>query len=159
MFSPQDGVQMATDLHTLLDRAQILGPYVLPATRSAACTCSPSPPATWARSPARRMRHPRQVRSMLDELGESATAMTHANALTDFAGKRLAVVTAGSGSNAAWLSAQDDLATLSTNAIHRVVSGATHASLLEAENDAGVSSRAIRDVIASVRTHQPLPTS
>jgi hypothetical protein len=76
-----------------------------------------------------------------------------------FAGKRLAVVTAGSGSNAAWLSAQDDLATLSTNAIHRVVSGATHASLLEAENDAGVSSRAIRDVVASVRTHQPLPTS
>lgn len=73
---------MATDLHTLLDRAQILGPYVLPATRSAACTCSPSPPATWARSPARRMRHPRQVRSMLDELGESATAMTQANALT-----------------------------------------------------------------------------
>jgi pimeloyl-ACP methyl ester carboxylesterase len=102
---------------------------------------------------------PNQVRSMFDELGQSPTAMAQAASLTDLATKPLAVITAGSGSNAAWLSAQDELAMLSTNTIHRVVPGATHASLLEAENDAVASSRAIREVVASVRSQQPLPTS
>ena len=85
--------------------------------------------------------------------------MTQAKSLVDFDGKPLAVVTAGSGHDTAWLSAQNDLATLSTNTTHRVIAGATHASLLEAESDAGASSRAIRDVVALVRTHQSLPTS
>jgi hypothetical protein len=100
----------------------------------------------------------RQAHSTVDEFAESDTAMAQAAALTDFAGKPLAVVTAGSGNNAAWLSAQNELATLSTNTIRRVVSGAIHASLLEVESDAAESSRAILDVVASVRNHQPLPT-
>ena len=101
----------------------------------------------------------RQVRSTVDEFVQSPTAMAQAEALTDLSGKPLAVITAGSGSNAAWLVAQDDLAKLSTNTVHRVVSGATHASLLEVQADAGASSRAILDVVAAARTHRPLPTS
>ena len=102
---------------------------------------------------------PRQVRSFADELIESPAAMAQAKALTDLAGKPLAVVTAGRGHDDAWRSDQNDLATLSTNTTHRVVTGATHASLLEAEHDAEASSRAISDVVAAARTHQPLPTS
>jgi pimeloyl-ACP methyl ester carboxylesterase len=217
---PQDGVQIATDLHTLLDHAQIPGPYVLaghsfgglyvlafaarypdqvaglvlldstaPASSSTlpdnaesysilsrASTLLPTAArlggarlvcfSSYASLPPQSRDEerascasPRLVRSMLDELGESPTAMAQARSLTNLAGKPLAVVTAGSGHDSAWLSAQDNLATLSTNTIHRVVLGATHASLLEAESDAAASSHAISDVVTSIRTHQPLPTS
>ena len=81
--------------------------------------------------------------------------MAQAKSLPDFAGNPLAVVAAGSGHDAAWLAAQADLATLSTNT-HRVVPGATHPSLLEVERDAAASSRAVADVVASVRTGRPL---
>jgi hypothetical protein len=37
----------------------------------------------------------------------------------------LFVLTAGSGSDAAWFAIQDDLASLSTNSAHRVIDGAT----------------------------------
>jgi pimeloyl-ACP methyl ester carboxylesterase len=217
---PQDGVQIATALHTLLDHAQIPGPYVLAghsfgglyvlayAARypdqvaglvlldSTAPASSSTPPdnagsynilgratavlPTLARLGGARLACfsdygslPPQARDeeramcatpppgpqLTDELIESPTAMTQAKSLTDFGDKPLAVITAGNGNDGAWLSAQNDLATLSTNTIHRVISGATHASLLEAENDAAASSRAIGDVVASVRTQQPLPTS
>ena len=99
----------------------------------------------------------RDAASTIDELRESATAMAQANAVSDLAGTPLAVVTAGSGHDAAWLSAQNELAGLSTNSVHRIVAGATHASLLEDENDAAASSQAIRDVLVSVRTGHPLP--
>ena len=43
------------------------------------------------------------------------------------------------------------LATLSTNSAHRVVDGATHASLIADEEDAAATTQAILDVVASVR--------
>jgi hypothetical protein len=49
--TPQDATQIATDLHTLLHRGHISGPYVLAGHSSAASTRSPSPPATPTRSP------------------------------------------------------------------------------------------------------------
>jgi hypothetical protein len=61
------------------------------------------------------------------------------------------VITAGKGQQAGWAGAQDDLATLSRNSVHRVVPDATHTSLLDDQADALVSSQAIRDVIRSVR--------
>jgi hypothetical protein len=51
-----------------------------------------------------------------------------------------------------WPRQQDDLAMLSSNSVHRTVAGSTHASLVDDENDAAQSSRAIRDVVTAVRT-------
>jgi hypothetical protein len=66
------------------------------------------------------------------------------------------VITAGREHDAKWFSAQDKLATLSTNSQHRVVADATHASLVLDATDAAAASQAIRDVVASVRTSKPL---
>ena len=214
---PQDGVQIATDLHALLDNAQIPGPYVLAGhsfgglyvlafadrfpedvaglvlldstapksssdnagsystlSRAGAvlptlarvggsrlvCFSSYGSLPRQARDEERAMcATARQVHSAVDEFIQSPTAMAQANALNDLGGKPLAVITAANGHDAKWFAAQDNLATLSTNTVHRVISGATHASLLEAQDDADTSTRAIRDVVASARTHQPLPPS
>jgi hypothetical protein len=72
------------------------------------------------------------------------------------ADKPLIVLTAGREHDAAWLAAQDKLATLSTNSRHRIVADATHASLVLDASDAASASQAIRDVVASVRTSTPL---
>jgi hypothetical protein len=48
------------------------------------------------------------------------------------------------------------MATLSTNSSHRVAKATTHESLLYDETDSAQASQAIRDVIAAVRTAQPL---
>ena len=55
-----------------------------------------------------------------------------------------------------WLQMQDELAALSSNSIHRIVAGASHASLLFTDRDAAVSSTTIDEVIQSVRAHRPL---
>ncbi|MEZ4869513.1 MAG: alpha/beta hydrolase [Caldilineaceae bacterium] len=57
---------------------------------------------------------------------------------------------------AQWLTMQDELATLSTNSAHQIVAGATHGSLQVEEQDAQVSSAAIRRVVEAVRTGKPL---
>jgi hypothetical protein len=69
--------------------------------------------------------------------------------------KPLAVVTAGA-SEPSWLELQDDLATLSSNSMHRVVKGATHTSLLYERSDAQATSAAIVDVVTAVRNDRPL---
>jgi hypothetical protein len=79
-----------------------------------------------------------------------------ASLLTDLGGKPLIVLTADRNADGEWQSAQDHLATLSTNSLHRHVD-ATHASLLEDEADSAAASQAIHDVVESVRTSQPLP--
>ena len=60
----------------------------------------------------------------------------------------LAVITAGSSDNS-WLALQDDLATLSTNSVHRIVADATHLSLV---TDHGHARQVIDEVIAVVDT-------
>jgi pimeloyl-ACP methyl ester carboxylesterase len=69
--------------------------------------------------------------------------------------KPLAVVTAGE-SEPSWLKRQDELATLSSNSIHRVVKGATHESLLYERSDAQATSAAIDEVVAAVRNDRQL---
>ena len=96
------------------------------------------------------------MKSFLDELSESPTAMRQAASLVDFAAKPLIVVTAGRGHDAEWMAAQAKLATLSTNSEHRVIGDATHESLLLQPTDAAAASKAIRDVITSVRNSSPL---
>ncbi len=69
--------------------------------------------------------------------------------------KPLAVITAGA-SEPSWLKLQDELATLSSNSIHRVVKGATHTSVLYERSDSQATSAAIDEVVAAVRNDRPL---
>jgi pimeloyl-ACP methyl ester carboxylesterase len=70
--------------------------------------------------------------------------------------KPLAVVTAPEQAEPGWIKHQDNLATLSTNSIHRVVKGATHESLLYEKRDAQATSAAIVEVVGVVRNDRPL---
>jgi hypothetical protein len=83
--------------------------------------------------------------------------MQQASSLTNLDGKPLIVLTADTGHDAKWQSAQDQMAKLSTNSLHRVAKATTHQSLTEDEADSAAASQAIRDVVASIRTSQPLP--
>ena len=65
-------------------------------------------------------------------------------------------VNAGRGNSETHHAAQDELATLSSNSRHHVVAEATHASLYLDKTHAAAASQAIRDVVASVRSLQPL---
>jgi pimeloyl-ACP methyl ester carboxylesterase len=214
---PQDGTAVATDLHTLLQRAGEPGPYVLvghsiggayamnfaarypkdvaglvllDATSPEAFSILPSFPTTNSAmrrffglapglsrmglgqlvtvgatlpEPAKKQAHafatsPRDMRSQRDELSQLRVALRQAQALTDLGGKPLAVLTAAKGQATGWSAAQDRLAGLSTNSVHRFAP-ATHESLLADKGDSANSVRAIADVVRSVRTRSPLPTS
>jgi len=45
---------------------------------------------------------------------------------------------------------------LSTDSVHRVIEGTTHAALIADEKGAAATTRAIFDVVSSVRTAVPL---
>jgi pimeloyl-ACP methyl ester carboxylesterase len=212
---PQDAVQIATDLHTLLDRAQVPGPYVLAGHSfgglyvltfaaqhpdqvaglvlldSTAPVAGPTPtmngsndllgrisapvaamanlgaahliPDFYDSLPARargearaHVSTARAVQSYLDEFRAAGASARQAATLADFDSKPLIIVTAGRGNSESHHAAQDKLATLSTNSRHDVVADATHASLYLDQAHAAAASRAIRDVVASVRSHRPL---
>lgn len=216
---PQDGIAVANDLHTLLNRGHIDQPYVLvghslgglymltfaarypdqvagivllDATSPEAFTKLPSYPAFYATyrrisalfpslarmgvarlvyrfsfgtlpSQARDEERAfwstaRLARSLRDELAEAPTAMKQAQSLKSLGDRPLFVITAASGAQSGWQAAQDDLAKLSANSVHRVLPNATHASLIFDEGGAAVSSQAIRDVVESVRESKPLAT-
>jgi pimeloyl-ACP methyl ester carboxylesterase len=182
---PQDAAQTTTDLHTLLDRAHIPGPYVLAGHSfgglyvlsfaaqypdqvagmvlldSTAPVAAQTPPATtgsysfFGRVSALL---PGAVGSFINEFRQGSVAMQQAASLADFANKPLIVITAGRGHDAEWMLAQESLATLSTNSRHRVVADATHQSLVLDETDVAAGSQAIRDVVTAVRTSRPLPS-
>jgi pimeloyl-ACP methyl ester carboxylesterase len=215
--SPQDGAQIATELHTLLRRADVPGPYVLAGhsfgglyvmsfaaqypqevsgmvlVDSTAPTSTPVSPepvssdgvmarvsamvSSTARLGVGRLISqfsysslPPQTRdearassatadymgSFVDEFAVSGRSTSQAGKLEDLGEKPLVVLTAGRGSAEGWMSAQDEMATLSTNSLHRVVAEASHESLLADPDDAAEVTRAIRDVVVSVRTSAPL---
>ncbi|MCC6776743.1 MAG: alpha/beta fold hydrolase, partial [Hyphomicrobiales bacterium] len=217
---PQDGVAVAADLHTLLERAQIAGPYVLVGHSSGgvymrifaarypdqvtgmvlldsqpneAFTRLPDYPGFYAvfrrvsalfpslarmgvmrlvnqsasgglppqaraeeRATLSTARHNRSVR---DEVAELPTALTQAQALTSLGDKPLIVLTAGKGAQDGWLPLQDEMATLSSNSLHRVLPDVEHVSLVEDQGAAALSSQEIRDVVAAIRAARPLPKS
>jgi pimeloyl-ACP methyl ester carboxylesterase len=217
----QDGAQIATDLHTLLQRGHVPGPYVLAghsfgglyvltfaarypdevagmvlvdstAPASAAKPGTPSPgqggsddgmrrvsalvstsarlglARLYARSdfgslPPRSRDEVRAsvatastLRSTIDEYVQANASIEQAAALGDFADKPLIVLTAGSGHDAAWSAAQNRMATLSTNSVHRIIDGATHEELITDEQDAAATTQAILDVVSSVRSPRRL---
>jgi pimeloyl-ACP methyl ester carboxylesterase len=92
------------------------------------------------------------IQSTLNEYIQAGASMDQAASLRDFGKKPLFVLTAGSGSDAAWMATQDELASLSTNSEHRVLDGATHNDLVADEDAAATTSQAILDVVASVRS-------
>jgi pimeloyl-ACP methyl ester carboxylesterase len=217
----QDGAQIATDLHTLLQRGQVPGPYVLAghsfgglyvltfaarypdevagmvlvdstAPASAANPGMPSPGhggssngmsrvsalvSTAARLGLARLyaqvdfgslpprsrdevrasvATPSTLRSTIDEYLQAAASAEQAAALRDFADKPLIVLTAGSGHDATWSAAQNRMATLSTNSMHRTIAGALHEDLVGNQEDAAATTQAILDVVASVRSQERL---
>ena len=217
--APEDGVQVATDLHTLLDRAGEAGPYVLaghsaggiyvlnfarlfpqqvagvvlldsmhpeqytrigswPAfyemfRRVSAVLPSLSRlgvgravyPTSYGELPglARDEQRafwstPRHNRSLRDEFSQLRAAMAQADALTSLGDRPLVVVSAVQDAEVGWMAAQGELAALSIDSVQRVLHDATHASLTENEATAAQSSRAIDDVVESVRTGERLGT-
>jgi pimeloyl-ACP methyl ester carboxylesterase len=217
----QDGWQIATDLHTLLQRGNVPGPYVLaghsfgglyvltfaaryPDEVAGMVLVDSTAPASAAKpgaaSPGDRGSYdvmgrvsalvsnsarlglgrlygqfafgslpPRSrdevrasiatasnLRSTIDEFVQANASMEQAASLGDFADKPLVVLTAGVGSDATHSAAQNDLATLSTNSVHRVIAGATHEALIADEEFAAATTQAILDVVSSVRTAGPL---
>jgi pimeloyl-ACP methyl ester carboxylesterase len=214
---PQCGVAVATDLHTLLDRAQIPSPYVLvghstggPYARIFAARYADQvagmvmldsqpdeafaglpdfPPfyrivrrasalfPSLARIgafrlvnqfgpdllPAETRDEERAVTSTAslqriqrDEFAELPITLREAAALTTIGDRPLIVVTAAKGALAGWLPLQDRMAGLSTNSAHRVLPDIDHPGVVHDRAGAAQSSRAILDVVASVRTGSPL---
>jgi pimeloyl-ACP methyl ester carboxylesterase len=215
--NPRDGVEVATDLHTLLAAAGEPGPYVLaghsaggiyvlnfaqlyPQQVAGVVLLDSMHPeqytkiASWpafyemfrrasallpslSRIGAGRVMYqsaytdlpalardeqrefwstPRHARSVRDEFSKLRTAMTQARSLSSLDGRPLIVVTAQKEAEVGWMAAQDELAALSTNSVHRVLADATHASLTENPAIAEQSSQAIRDVVSSVRSGAPI---
>jgi pimeloyl-ACP methyl ester carboxylesterase len=215
--TPQDGTQIATDLHTLLQRGHVPGPYVLaghsfgglyvlnfaaryPDEVAGMVLVDSTAPAwgqasTFDRSSSRLMSRvstlistsarlglgrlygrlafgslpPRardevrastatasNLRSTIDEYVQANASMKQAASLKDFGDKPLMVLTAGTGHDAAWTTAQNHLATLSTDSVHRVIDNATHEALVADEEHATATTRAILDVVSSVRNAEPL---
>jgi hypothetical protein len=96
------------------------------------------------------------LRSTIDEYLQATASTKQAAALGDFGDKPLIVLTAGSGHDAAWSTAQNHMATLSTNSVHRIIDGATHEDLVANQEDAAATTQAILDVVASVRNQRRL---
>jgi pimeloyl-ACP methyl ester carboxylesterase len=96
------------------------------------------------------------IRSTIDEYLQANASMGQAASLSHFGDKPLVVLTAGSGSDATLIARHEDLATLSTNSVHRVIDGATHQTLIPDEEDSGATTQAILDVVSSVRSAGPL---
>lgn len=93
-----------------------------------------------------------QLRSTIDEYVRANSSVEQAASLTSFDDKPLAVLTAGEGNDATHAAAQDRLASLSTNSVHCVIDGASHAALVEEEGPATATTQAILDVVGSVRS-------
>ena len=199
----QDGAQIAADLHTLLQRGNVPGPYVLAghsfgglyaltfaarypedvaglvlvdSTAPASDRDPESAQLTRADADDTKSRvsalgsgaarlglgrlfgvaTPSHLRSTIDEYIQAGSSVQQAAALRNFTDKPLVVLTAGTGSPPSWAASQEALASLSTNSLHRVIDGATHASFITDQEDAAATARGILDVVSAVRTASPL---
>jgi pimeloyl-ACP methyl ester carboxylesterase len=92
-----------------------------------------------------------QARQFVRDVTEMPAELNRAAKLTSLGDRPLAVISAGEGYAAGWPRQQDDLTTLSSNTMHRTIAGSTHQSLIDDRHDAAKSSRAIRDVVTTVR--------
>ncbi len=215
--TPPDGLQIATDLHTLLARAHVPGPYVLaghsfgglyvrtyaakypdevaglvlvdstashntPVFRPEAgsynvlkhassliastarlgvghlianADFSDLPP-TYRDDARKTAATGKEMAGFLDEFVVANRSEAEAGSLRSLGAKPLIVLTAELDNSKGWMADQNKSVKLSTNSLHRVVSGATHPSFVENPVHAAAVARAIHDVVASVRTGEPL---
>ena len=201
--APQDGIAIAKDLHDLLAKAGIAGPYVLVAHSSGgpyvrvftanysedvvgmvlldpqpadAFTALPDYPSIYntlrltggiAPSLSRigllgpifgvspNEATAAIARSQRDEFRALPAALTQAAAVTSIGDRPLVIVTAVTDAQRGWLAAHDQMVSLSTNAVHRVLDGATHDSVLTGDDSAS-SVQAVLDVVAAIRDGVPL---
>jgi hypothetical protein len=79
--------------------------------------------------------------STIDEYLQATASTEQAAALGDFGDKPLIVLTAGSGHDGAWSAAQNRMARLSTNSVHRIIAGATHQDLITDQQDAAATTK------------------
>src|SRR4051794_11929450 len=96
------------------------------------------------------------LRGERDEWSQLPVVFRQASAGTDLGGKPLLVLTAGQGHDPSWFRAQDALAALSPDSVHRTVGGASHTDLLQDDHAAAAAAQGIRDVVQAVRTGTPL---
>ena len=100
-----------------------------------------------------------EMASFIDEYAVANRSASEAGELVNLDGKPLFVLTADRGNAEGWTESQDELATLSANSLHRVVTGATHQSLVDNADHATAVSQAIHDVVVAVRRDAPLSGS
>lgn len=99
---------------------------------------------------------PAHNRSVRDEFNQIRTALGQAAKLDSLGDTPLVVLTAERDAEPAWFTMQDDLATLSTDSVHRTLSDANHQMVVADEDVAAEAGVAILDVVDAVRTSMPL---
>jgi pimeloyl-ACP methyl ester carboxylesterase len=99
---------------------------------------------------------PRELRANRNEFLELRTVFEQAKALKSLGARPLAVLSADRDQQRGWATAQEKLARLSSNSVHRTAHGSTHSALLEEERFASTTTRAITDVVRATRSGQPL---
>ena len=82
------------------------------------------------------MATPRVARSVRDEFSQIRTTMSEAQALRTLGDRPLVVLTAEKGALGGWLDAQNELAALSTNSVHRTLPNAEHKMITEQQETA-----------------------
>jgi len=97
-----------------------------------------------------------EMSGSLAEYGVGNRSMSEAAALRSLDDKPLIVLTATVGNSEGWMADQNKLAELSTNSLHRLEAGASHASFVDDPVHAAAVTRAIHDVVVSLRTGAPL---
>jgi hypothetical protein len=99
---------------------------------------------------------PRELRANRNEFLELPTVFEQAKALKSLGNKPLVVLSADRDTQRGWATAQGKLAELSSNSVHRTAPGSTHSALLEDEQFATMTTRAITDVVRATRSGQPV---
>jgi pimeloyl-ACP methyl ester carboxylesterase len=94
----------------------------------------------------------KEMGGFLDEFGVANRSEAEAWNLRSLDAKPLIVLTAERGNSEGWMADQNETVKLSTNSLHRIVPGATHASFVENPAHVAAVTRAIHDVVISVRT-------
>ena len=98
----------------------------------------------------------KEMGGFLDEFGVANRSEAEAGTLGSLDAKPLIVLTATRDNSKGWMGSQDKMTELSTNSLHRVEPGASHASFVDDPVHAAAVTRAVHDVVISVRTGQAL---
>lgn len=96
----------------------------------------------------------RSLESSLDEYIDAGDSVKDAATLTSIGDKPLVVLTASIGHDPSWFRAQHEMLALSTDSVHRTVSGVDHQGMVASEHGAAATTHGITDVVTAVRTGQ-----